>query len=90
MKSNFEAQQEAILRQNKESIQSNPEIVKLAGEFIMILSRRCRVCYHRVLDCVSNGGEISSGWANQHLCVNCLVLYKNRQPKEKNEKGDLK
>ena len=91
MKSNFEVQQEAILRRNKESIQANPEVLFAAGEFMKLVSRRCRVCYHRVLDCVTNGGEISNDWANRHLCVTCLVLYKNRQPKEKNNtESDLK
>jgi hypothetical protein len=82
MKSNFEAQQEALLRKNREGIKSNPKVMVNAGEFMSLISRRCRVCYFRVIDCVKNGGVISSDWANMHLCVNCLVLYKNRIPKE--------
>jgi len=87
MKSNFEAQQEAILRKNKEGFKANPETVIKAGDFMMLISRRCRICYHRILDCVTNGGEVSNKWANRHLCATCIVLYKNRQLKEK---GDSK
>lgn len=82
MKSNFESQQEAILRKNKSAIKDNPEVLWAAGEFMTLISRRCRVCYYRVLDCVSHGGEIDEDWSSKHLCKTCLILYKNRQPKE--------
>lgn len=97
MKSNFEAQQEALFK-SKQGIKFTEKTEGLAKtdpvlyakmmfdvkSFLTLIMRRCRVCTYRVLDCVKNGGEVSNDWANRHLCVTCLVLYKNRQPKEKN------
>lgn len=71
MKSNFEAQQEALLRQNKESIKDNPQVLKDAGTFMIKLSRRCRSCYYKILSSVKLGITIDDEWFEKNLCENC-------------------